>query len=119
MAGAFEALGHETRLAILRLLVPAGPDGRPAGDISDALGMPANALTFHLTRLVSAGLLTPRRAGRQIYYAVAYDRLNALVSFLLDDCCAQAPEGCLPGCPTRSRGKVTRSAAKAPTTGDP
>jgi len=98
---AFEALGHDTRLAVFRLLIPAGPDGLAAGEISERIGMPPNALSFHLSRLVQADLVTSRRAGRQIFYAVEYERLSGLLSFLLNDCCADAPSGCLPGCPTR------------------
>jgi hypothetical protein len=37
---AFEALGHDTRLAVFRLLIPAGPDGLAAGQISERMGMP-------------------------------------------------------------------------------
>ncbi len=98
---AFEALGHDTRLAVFRLLIPAGPDGLAAGEISERIGMPPNALSFHLSRLVQADLVTSRRAGRQIFYAVEYERLSGLLSFLLNDCCADAPSGCLPGCPTK------------------
>jgi len=98
---AFEALGHDTRLAVFRLLIPAGPDGLAAGEISERIGMPPNALSFHLSRLVQADLVTSRRAGRQIFYAAEYERLSGLLSFLLNDCCADAPSGCLPGCPTR------------------
>jgi DNA-binding transcriptional ArsR family regulator len=101
---AFEALAHETRLAVLRLLIPAGPDGLAAGEISERIGLPPSALSFHLARLVQANLVTARRAGRQIYYAARYERLTALLRFLVEDCCASAPSGCLPGCPSRLLG---------------
>jgi DNA-binding transcriptional ArsR family regulator len=97
---AFEALAHEVRLAAFRLLIPAGPDGLAAGGISERLGMAPNALSFHLHRLAQADLVTVRRAGRQIFYGVDYERLNGLLRFLVEDCCAHAPSGCLPGCPT-------------------
>jgi ArsR family transcriptional regulator, arsenate/arsenite/antimonite-responsive transcriptional repressor len=97
---AFEALAHDTRLAILRLLIPAGPAGITAGEVSERVGQPPNALSFHLARLVQADLVIARRAGRQIYYAAHYQRLTTLVRFLVEDCCAQAPSGCLPGCPS-------------------
>jgi len=98
-ARAFEALGHEARLAILRRLIPAGPVGIHAGAIGEALELPANRLSFHLNRLTAAGLIESRREGRHLYYAVRYAELGALVGFLVDDCCAAAPAGCLPECP--------------------
>jgi DNA-binding transcriptional ArsR family regulator len=97
---AFEALAHETRLEELRLQIPAGPEGLAAGAISERVGRPPNALSFHLARLAQADLVTARRAGRQIFYAARYERLTALLRFLVEDCCAAAPAGCLPGCPS-------------------
>ena len=96
---AFEALAHDARLAVVRLLIPAGPDGLPAGVIGSRIGIPPNALSFHLGRLTNAGLVGMRRAGRNQYYAVDYRRLSALVGFLVEDCCGDAPDGCMPGCP--------------------
>lgn len=97
---AFEALAHEARLAVVRLLIPAGREGLAAGAIGARIGVAPNALSFHLGRLTNAGLLRMRRVGRNQYYAVDYQHLSALVGFLVDDCCAGAPEGCMPGCPT-------------------
>ena len=96
----FEALAHETRLAILRHLIPAGPRGRPAGEVGAALGIGPTRLSFHLGRLTAARLLKSRREGRRLYYAVNYPALAGLVRFLGEDCCAAAPEGCLPECPS-------------------
>lgn len=96
----FEALAHETRLAILRHLIPAGPQGRPAGEVGAALAIAPTRLSFHLGRLAAAGLLESRRDGRNLYYAVNYAALGALVRFLGEDCCAAAPAGCLPECPS-------------------
>lgn len=107
---AFDALAHETRLAAFRLLIPAGPAGVTAGEISGRLGMAPNALSFHLARLVQADLVTARRVGRQIFYAVHYERLGALVRFLAEDCCADAPAGCLPGCPGQPSGTAEHAA---------
>lgn len=97
--GAFEALAHEARLAVVRLLIPAGRDGLPAGAIGEQVGLPPNALSFHLGRLTNAGLLCTRRVGRHRYYAIDYAQLGALVGFLTEDCCADAPQGCMPACP--------------------
>lgn len=96
---AFEALSHETRLAVFWLLIPTGRDGLPAGSIGERLGLPANSLSFHLGRLVNAGLIRSRRQGRHLYYAIDYARLAEIVGFLADNCCAAVPEGCLPECP--------------------
>jgi len=97
---AFDALAHEARLSVFRLLIPAGREGLPAGHIGAHLGLPANSLSFHLNRLTRAGLLTSRRRGRQLFYAVNYPALSEMVQFLAGDCCAGVPEGCLPECPT-------------------
>ena len=96
---AFEALAHDARLAVIQLLIPAGPDGLSAGVIGHRIGLLPNTLSFHLGRLTNAGLVGMRRVGRNQYYAVDYQRLTALVGFLVEDCCANAPDGCMPGCP--------------------
>jgi DNA-binding transcriptional ArsR family regulator len=99
---AFDSLAHETRLAIVRMLVPAGAEGLKAGTISDRLSLRPSAVSFHLNRLRQAGLVRRRRSGRELHYAADYERLSDLLAFLVDDCCAAAPEGCMPGCPSFS-----------------
>ncbi|MFC0588434.1 ArsR/SmtB family transcription factor [Novosphingobium aquiterrae] len=84
------ALAQEHRLAAFRLLVQAGPDGMAAGALSDALGIPASSLSFHLAQLSHAGLVSQRRAGRSIIYAADYAAMNGLLSFLTENCCAGA-----------------------------
>ena len=96
---ALSALAHESRLAIFRLLVQAGPDGLPAGEIGKRLGIAANALSFHLTRLRYAGLVSVRRNGQQMIYAACYDEMQRLVGFLTENCCQNSVEGCTPECP--------------------
>ena len=96
--GSFEALAHETRLGVLRLLIPAGRSGLAAGDISKRLNLPANSLSFHLGRLVNVGLIECRRSGRNLFYSADYARVAELVRFFSDDCCGDAPDGCLPEC---------------------
>lgn len=107
-AAVFEALAHEARLAILRRLIPVGPEGLPAGAIGAALGLAPTRLSFHLGRLSAAGLVESRRDGRHLYYAVRYAALGVLVGFLVEDCCAAAPEGCLPECPAPASARCTR-----------
>lgn len=86
---ALSALGHETRLAVYRLLVQAGPDGMPAGTIAGQLGIVPSSLTFHLQHLQRAGLVTQRRLARQLIYAADYETMNALLGFLTRDCCGR------------------------------
>jgi DNA-binding transcriptional ArsR family regulator len=84
---AFGALAQETRLAIYRLLVVAGPEGMPAGAIAEKLGIPAATLSFHLKELTIAGLAHSRQEGRFVFYAASFDTMNALVAFLTENCC--------------------------------
>jgi DNA-binding transcriptional ArsR family regulator len=91
---ALAALAQDNRLDVFRLLVQAGPDGMPAGAVASALGLAPNTLTFHFDRLRMAGLVTVRRNGRSMIYAAQYDKMNALISFLTENCCAGAPATC-------------------------
>ncbi len=91
---AFQALAQDTRLAALRLLVQAGPNGLPAGLIADRLAVQPSTLSTHLGILERAGLVESRRRQRHIFYAARYEGLRALIAFLLEDCCQGRPEIC-------------------------
>jgi len=91
---ALAALSQETRLAVFRTLVAAGPAGKQAGSIAQALHVPAPTLSFHLKELERAGLVTQRRMSRNIIYAANYDTMRALLSYLMADCCGGRPEIC-------------------------
>lgn len=93
---ALQSLAQETRLAVFRLLVKAGPNGMPAGDIAAALDVPAPTLSFHLNHLAHAGLVDRRREGRSVIYFVRYDDVRALLEFLTEDCCQGRAELCRP-----------------------
>ena len=93
---ALAALAQENRLDVFRLLVAAGPDGLPAGSVADALRLAPNTLTFHFDRLREAGLVTVRRDGRQMIYAAQYDRMNARLGYLTENCCQGRGEQCAP-----------------------
>lgn len=110
---ALSALAQDSRLDVFRLLVEAGPDGMPAGEIADALGLAPNTLTFHFDRLRAAGLVTVRRDGRSMIYAARFETMNALVGYLTDNCCGGAPEKCLPArlAPARQRANRRKVAA--------
>lgn len=87
-ADSLAALGHETRLAIYRLLVQAGNDGINAGVISTRLALAPATLSFHLAHLTRTGLVVSRPEGRFIYYSADYARMNTLLGFLTANCCA-------------------------------
>lgn len=90
----FAALSHETRLAVFRLLVHAGPEGMPALQIAQHLGVKPSTLSAHLALLKRAGLLGATRRHKEILYAARPDRIDALVVFLLADCCGGDPAAC-------------------------
>lgn len=81
------------RLRIFRALVVAGADGQTPGMLVEALGLPNATLSFHLKELSHAGLVTVERASRNLVYRAAYDRMNGLLGFLTENCCAGAPCG--------------------------
>src|SRR5690554_1656693 len=85
----FDALSQETRLRAFRLLVEAGPDGLPAGAISDQLGIAHNTLSFHLSHLSHAGLINSRKSGRSVIYAACFEQMQALIAFMVKDCCSR------------------------------
>ena len=93
---ALGALAQETRLRIFRLLVEAGPSGIAAGAISEALDVPPPTLSFHLAQMKHAGLVEARRDSRSLIYAADFERMNALVGFLTENCCRGQPETCGP-----------------------
>jgi ArsR family transcriptional regulator len=98
------ALAQETRLAVFRLLVEAGPAGMNAGAIAEAAGIPAATLSFHIAQLVRAGLVAARQEGRFIFYSANFAAMDDLIAYLTDNCCQGGQ--CLP------RTVATTTAAK-------
>ena len=84
---ALSALAQESRLAIFRLLVQAGPAGMAAGSIGEALELPPATLSFHLAGLARAGLVHNRQEGRYVIYSADYEWMTRLVGFLTQNCC--------------------------------
>lgn len=91
---ALGALAQELRLDIFRLLVEAGPDGIPAGQIGERLGLPAATLSFHLNQLKQAHLVTFRRESRSLIYMAAYPTMKALMGYLSENCCQGDAAAC-------------------------
>src|ERR1700753_2160941 len=88
---ALAALAQDNRLDVFRLLVRAGPEGMSAGAIAEALDLAPNTLTFHFDRLRMAGLATVRRDGRSMIYAASFEKMDALLGYLTENCCGGAP----------------------------
>lgn len=107
---ALGALAQEHRLALFRLLVQAGPGGLAAGAIAEALGVPASSLSFHLAQLTTAGLIAQRRDGRSLIYTADYGAMNALVGFLMENCCG-GEAVCAPAAACVAETKDERTAA--------
>ncbi|MBB3760358.1 ArsR/SmtB family transcription factor [Xanthomonas arboricola] len=92
---ALSALAHTDRLAAFRMLVRAGPDGMPSGEIAERLTIPPTRMSFHLATLERARLLRSWRDGRRVLYAASYEDMRQLLSFLTEDCCSGNPEICV------------------------
>ncbi|HTV80206.1 MAG TPA: metalloregulator ArsR/SmtB family transcription factor [Steroidobacteraceae bacterium] len=99
---ALAALAQDSRLRVYRLLVQAGHAGMAASEIAEHLGIPPNTLSFHLRTLSHADLVFSRQAGRFIYYSAHYERMNALLGFLTENCCGG--RSCTPAAAPRRRG---------------
>src|SRR5574340_1128369 len=84
---ALAALAQESRLAVYRLLVQAGPQGMAAGAVAEKLGIPPATLSFHLKELSRASLVTSRQEGRFVIYAANFGNVVKLVTFLTENCC--------------------------------
>lgn len=96
---AFAALSQETRLKVFKILIEYGRSGAAAGTISDRLGIPHNTLSFHLSHLTQAGLITARKDGRSMIYAANCDAIEELIGYLRENCCVQEegePSPCKP-----------------------
>jgi ArsR family transcriptional regulator, arsenate/arsenite/antimonite-responsive transcriptional repressor len=110
---ALGALAQDTRLALFRILVEAGPDGMAAGQLAERLRVPAATLSFHLAQLSHAGLVIATREGRSIIYAADFAAMTTLVGFLTDQCCQGRPELCAPKTkPAKARHNPARASLR-------
>jgi ArsR family transcriptional regulator len=93
---ALDALAHETRLSVFRLLVKAGSNGLSAGEIAERLEARQNTMSSHLHKLARAGIVTSERDGRHIIYRADFDAVRQLILYLMEDCCGGSAELCGP-----------------------
>ena len=84
---ALSALAQPNRLQIFRALVVKGSEGLTPALIAEQMGMPANTLSFHLKELMNADLISQERSGRNLIYRAQYDRMNAVLTYLSQNCC--------------------------------
>ena len=84
---ALNAVAQESRLAVFRLLVQAGPDGLAANKIAEQLALAPSSLSFHLKELAHAGLVTQQSQGRFVIYRAGFDTMYALIAYLTESCC--------------------------------
>ena len=84
---ALAALAQESRLAVFRLLVQAGPEGIAATRIAGQLGVAPSSLSFHLKELTNAELVTQTKMGRSLIYSANFSTMNSLIGFLTENCC--------------------------------
>lgn len=85
------ALAQEVRLRVFRALVVAGPEGLTPGGLCEQLGIAPTALSFHLKELSRAGLIGQERQGRNLIYRASFETMNALLTYLTENCCQGAP----------------------------
>ena len=90
----FAALGNGLRLDVFRLVITAGDEGIPAGQIASRLDVPASTLSSHLKTLHQVGLLTSRRDQQKLIYTVNHSVVRELIGFLVEDCCQSQPALC-------------------------
>lgn len=88
IAACLEALGQPVRLAVYRALVRAGLEGRSVGALQDAIGIPRSTLSFHLRRLIEAGLVVQRRQGTTLICHADMAAMDRTLGFLMRECCA-------------------------------
>lgn len=111
---ALGALAQETRLKVYRLLVEHAPQGLPAGQISEQLGVAANSLSFHFKELVRAGLISAHQEGRFVWYRADIDAMNELVGYLTESCCLSSAV-CDPKCAPAVTASTIAIAMPSPT----
>ena len=111
------ALGHESRLAIFRLLVEAGPAGMNASAIGEKLGLPGATLSFHLSHLSRVGLIKGERESRFIHYSAEYGTMDELIAFLTSNCCQGS--ACLPKAATCGTTETRRAKNSCPSESTP
>ena len=112
IVSALAALAQESRLAIFRTLVQAGPAGLSAGKIGEATSIAPSSISFHMKELSHANMVTARNEGRFVIYTANFETMNQLLAFLTENCCGGNP--CGPVCEPACEISETHSNAESP-----
>lgn len=87
IVNALSALAQDSRLAIFRCLVQAGPEGLAAGEISKAVKIGPSSVSFHMKEMLRANMVTSSTQGRFVIYSANFKAMDELISFLTENCC--------------------------------
>ena len=88
-ADMFAAMGTESRLRIMQLLLSAHPEGMVVGEMQSELGLSGSNMSHHLDKLRNEGLVSVTREGTFLRYAANTMVLQELLSFLYAECCTR------------------------------
>jgi ArsR family transcriptional regulator, arsenate/arsenite/antimonite-responsive transcriptional repressor len=88
-ADMFAAMGTESRLRIMQLLLSAHPEGLVVGEIQEELKIPGSTLSHHLEKLKSEDLVQARRESTFLRYTANTEALQELLQFLYAECCTR------------------------------
>lgn len=89
-ADMFAAMGTESRLRIMQLLLASHPQGLVVGEIQAALGLSGSNLSHHLDKLRIEGLVRVEREGTFLRYRANAAALQQLLAFLYAECCSRS-----------------------------
>jgi DNA-binding transcriptional ArsR family regulator len=85
-----KALSHESRLMILCLLMQ---EERSVTELEELLNIRQASVSQQLQRLRGERLVTTRRVGKQVYYALASEEARAVIAVLYEVFCKKVAEG--------------------------
>jgi len=88
-ADQFAAMGTESRLRIMQLLLSAHPEGMVVGEIQSELGISGSTLSHHLDKLRNEDLVEVQREGTFLRYRASTEALQELLAFLYAECCTR------------------------------
>lgn len=74
-------------MAIFTTLAQKASAGLSAGAIGEKLHVPLPTLSYHLSQLKRAGLISSRRRARTIMYSANHNAIDGLIEHLIKSCC--------------------------------